>query len=265
MRKPRGIITEFTAEARKRLRLSLMSVDWTAVDSYWVCLTYHRRWGEDWREWKRDLHAFKRALDRHYPVVGGYWRLEMQRRGAPHFHLILCYSPGEAPRQDVFRVWVAETWARVIGEQGNAAHRAFGTLTVRADRNSDGDMGAMVSYLAGSRGLGEVTKGRQDMESVDGSGRHWGHWGHLPVTEIATVELTNEGYGEFARRVAATGRGWLADNLSGAWQGFVMIGSGRRMYAELLDDLPGGVRIVSGFGSEGSSEESVAPQAQWRR
>lgn len=238
----RGEITGFSASSRRRLRLSLMGVEWGLVDSYWVTLTYHRVWGAEWQEWKRDLRAFHKALDRRFPTLGDYWRLEFQRRGAPHFHLVLAYGLGEGPGLDILRDWVSRTWARIIGEECNRAHLSFGTCTVHVDRSADEHLGALLGYM-----VKEMCKVRQS-GGRSGTGRHWGQRGELPTRVLAEVDLTDEGYAELASRVAATGFGWLADNLSGAWPGFVVLGSGRSMLDGLLDGLPGGVRFVGGEG-----------------
>jgi hypothetical protein len=55
-----------------------------------ITLTYHNDWPEDPARWKDHLDAFRKRLERRYGKFSALWRLEYQRRGAPHFHL-LCF------------------------------------------------------------------------------------------------------------------------------------------------------------------------------
>ncbi len=66
------------------------SIDYTAAPlPYFVTLTYHNTWPEDPRAWKEQLKSLKKRMERLYRGVTLIWRLEYQKRGAPHFHLLL--------------------------------------------------------------------------------------------------------------------------------------------------------------------------------
>jgi hypothetical protein len=72
------------------------------------------------------LVKFRKRLDRKFPGVSAIWRLEPQRRGAPHFHLILRgdnnrlkhYLTGEKLRR--FREWVRVNWTEIADPYGRA-------------------------------------------------------------------------------------------------------------------------------------------------
>lgn len=235
----RGIVRGFSADSRRRLRIRLMEVPWDELDSYWVTLTYHQRWGEDWQSWKADLRRFRKRLQRAWAPIGGFWRFEFQRRGAPHFHLVISWGRSGGPDRAVFRAWVRAAWSAVTGESENRAHLAHGTQTVKVDRTDKGHLGKLMGYL-----VKEMSKTKQ--AEGQPTGRQWGRFGDLPARTIAEVELTDEGYCELARRVADQGKGWFADSLSGKWSGFVCLGDGRSQLDDLLADLPGGVVFVGG-------------------
>lgn len=74
------------------------------------------------RDWKRHLDVWLHRLKRRFPAAWGVWRLEPQRRGAPHYHLLLWGLPGGCSD------WVARSWWEVVGS-GEASHLRAGTRT----------------------------------------------------------------------------------------------------------------------------------------
>ena len=258
----RGKVSGFSVASRRRLRLALMGIDWPHVSALWVTLTYPKAWPADWQVSKAHLRAFLEAVRRNYPTTGLIWRLEQQRRGAPHYHMVLGYPLGAAPDARAFEAWAAGTWLRIVGATGRerAKHAVYGTRVVAVERHGRGDLGALMSYLTK-----ELCKVKQNREESGGTGRQWGIRGHFPTRIIGEVELSDAGYTELARRVAESSVGWMHEALSGRWSGFTFFGDGEAFWETMLRDLPGGVRIVSGFGIEGSPEDVGAPQAHWRR
>lgn len=87
----RGNVQAFSARSRSRLLQSFAQTDFRGFEgrSLFVTLTYHHEWGEVGCEWKADLKEWERRIRRKYPHVLTWWRLELQRRGAPHFHCLV--------------------------------------------------------------------------------------------------------------------------------------------------------------------------------
>jgi hypothetical protein len=109
----RGRVTEFTPASRGRLFDFLQCVDREAVIAenglpLFMTLTYPREWSPDCRRWKSDLDNFLYRLERRYPGVAAVWRLEFQKRGAPHFHLLVFYVRSVPWR------WLRGAWAQVV-------------------------------------------------------------------------------------------------------------------------------------------------------
>lgn len=103
----RGKVQAFSARSRSRL---LQSFAKTQMGSYgdtalFITLTYHHEWGEVPCLWKDDLEEWFRRVKRQYPHAWGYWRLEFQFRGAPHYHLLLFNVP-ESAKADLKRHWL---------------------------------------------------------------------------------------------------------------------------------------------------------------
>lgn len=87
----RAEITEFSRQSRKRLMQLFASVAETAVrdSAVFIGLTYHRDWPDTPAGCRAQLRAFLKSLRRKYPETAVIWRLEFQRRGAPHYHLLV--------------------------------------------------------------------------------------------------------------------------------------------------------------------------------
>jgi len=83
----RGNVKGFSRWSRRRLMAVLGSIE---VSKYglpiFVSNTYHHQWER--RNFKRDLKVFFQRIKRLYPSIDYLWRAELQKRRAPHFHVI---------------------------------------------------------------------------------------------------------------------------------------------------------------------------------
>lgn len=207
----RGKIVGFSRAARRRLTDRLMRVPWADIvqpdkhakeaRAYLVTLTYPKEFPQSPGVYKAHLDNFHRALSYvKQNRYGAIWRLELQKRGAPHYHILLTFdSPVDRHR---LSVWVKRTWYRVVGS-GDVKHRAWGS-DVRPLYTPAGARFALMRYLI--KYLGKpVTEGTE-------IGRCWGEWGTLAtVVRCAVVFATYESWVEFVRRV----RKW------GKWSGYL--------------------------------------------
>lgn len=99
--KRRGNVTRFSDASRKRLmRLTARLEKQSAC---FLTLTYPRRFPPPMIA-KEHRRAFLMRLYRRYPKCSALWRIEPQKRGAPHFHLILFNFP-YTPWEDIQRWW----------------------------------------------------------------------------------------------------------------------------------------------------------------
>lgn len=109
----RGSISGFSASSRRRLLRLLSTVRTSALPpARFVTLTWHRVPPD----WLHDARAFLQYIRRR----GGLylWRLEAQRRGAPHYHLIVWCADWDSAD-------AAATWNR-IAAHGSEAHAEHG-------------------------------------------------------------------------------------------------------------------------------------------
>lgn len=157
----RGKVREFSRKSRKRL-LDLTSTLRRDDLPILVTLTYPGEFSGDSKVWKRDLDAFAKRLERSdWGPSYFVWKLEPQKRGAPHFHLLL-WGIKASPS---FREWLSQTWFEVVGS-GDPRHLRAGTNAewVRSHRG-------VMRYA--SKYLGKVIPGRE-VEGWDRPGRFWG-------------------------------------------------------------------------------------------
>jgi hypothetical protein len=200
----------FSENSRRRLIQKMAQWNLNDLYGYFITLTYPCVYAEDWRIWKRDLDTLFKRMERKYPkLVGSCWRVEFQRRGAPHFHLIaVC---GEACENLVlFRIQIAEMWAEIVAE---------------GYRISGGDMAAYAAEQEKHRRAGtgiEAVQGRKQLMAYvskylakvdqvnvpDGWGRNWGFRNLNGQLDFSPVEIVEIDYCE-AKQLKRYIRRWL--------------------------------------------------------
>lgn len=155
----RGKIQTFSDRSRIRLLRKIQQV--SRLDSpLFVTLTYADWDDSDSRGWKVNLQRFLRGLRIRFLDACGFWRLEFQSRGAPHFHLALWFD--DPPALPDFEAWASERWIETIGDRRFKTQKhACKVEFARSARN-------VMLYLAGHA----VKKG-QVREGLE-AGRYWG-------------------------------------------------------------------------------------------
>jgi hypothetical protein len=99
----RGVITEFSKKARKHMLETVSRMDWTKQRATFITLTYHEA-VPDAHVCKNHLRALLKRFYREYGQLAVLWRLELQKRGAWHFHLIIWGMP-YLPKDDLLTDW----------------------------------------------------------------------------------------------------------------------------------------------------------------
>lgn len=130
VRAKRGKITKFTAASRRRLMDKLNRLDWSSPVAF-CTTTYGQVWPSP-AVFKNHVRVFGQRLQRiglrivdeaeylsemwqgEYNL-SGIWKMEPQKRGAPHAHFFIFGLPGMS--QEQLRWLIAWTWALVVGEQ----------------------------------------------------------------------------------------------------------------------------------------------------
>jgi hypothetical protein len=191
----RGVVTEFSRESRCRLLRHAARLDLEFRAKYFITLTWDG-WRDkiDREEVCRARRAFLARLDRRKDIAGYLWRLEYQKRGAAHFHLLVWGQAGLAPMDSA---WMAPAWHAVTKSE-QFAHLVYGVNV-----QDVGEHGKLVAYVAKyAAKSGTVPEWHR--------GRLWGCRGEQP-TEGLVLSLP-KGVPELVRRVALQ---WLGKEWAG--------------------------------------------------
>lgn len=151
-----------------------------------LTLTYPGCFPHDSKTWKRDLDVFWKRVTRVYPGASAEWKLEPQKRGAPHYHLLVYGIPYGRKVIEFLSV----IWYEVVGS-GDKRHLWAGTRLewIRSRRG--------IKSYAGKRYMGKELSSdhlQRLSESVRGwakPGRFWGVLGrvNLPVGDRVVSEV----------------------------------------------------------------------------
>jgi hypothetical protein len=161
--KPRGRVKEFSADAMRRLKSKVAKLERDELaKALVVTLTYPGEFPDpdDFKIYKKHLHTCEMALVRKWPECSGIWKLEFQKRGAAHYHLIVC-GLGDLELETV-RTWFRETWYR-IAHNGDKHGGIAGTQVDRIK-----SVGGALCYLAKYLSKGDQTR------PGNFTGRYWG-------------------------------------------------------------------------------------------
>ena len=112
----RGVVEEFSKASQLRLLRLVNSFDQGRVDVghfRFVTLTYPREFPAA-RASKKDLDTMLKRFERAWGHRGMIWKLEPQRRGAPHYHLLVLMGSQDTGMAEL--TWWAGNWCEVIGE-----------------------------------------------------------------------------------------------------------------------------------------------------
>ena len=157
----RGEVNGFSKASRRRMQRSIEALDrgkLTTKRPLEAGLTYPaENWSRDPKRWKRDLDNFCKRMKRRYPKAFFWWRLELQERGAPHFHLLV-FNVHRIPHE-----WLRQAWYEIVG-LNDPDHRKAGTHVERV-RNWHQTR----SYIGKYMGKVDI-----QMEGATGFGRVWG-------------------------------------------------------------------------------------------
>lgn len=154
-----------------------------------MTLTYPSEFPDCPETWKAHLEAFRTWMVRHHPGASAVWKLEPQKRMAPHFHLLVWgvdFIPADV---------LAAVWYRIVGS-GDPRHLLAGTEVRRVYSPNGVKAYAAKAYMG------------KEFDGFKGVGRFWGVMNKrcLPMGRKESVSV--DVY--IALIVARTGRRWMA-------------------------------------------------------
>lgn len=219
----RGRVSGYSRASRRRCLRLFASLNRHEVElPLFVTLTYPAAFPADPRRWKRDLDVMLKRVLRRWPAAAIVWKLEPQKRGAPHFHLAV-FGVGF-----IERGWLSAAWYEVVGS-GDPKHLQAGTQVERV-KNWRGVMAYAAKYIG------------KEVAAVDWPeyvGRWWGVAGRANLPELWYHQRLGRGPWFAFRRVLYR---YLKQ------KGVIMRHSMRRGVTVFLDSEVG-FRLVSYYGS----------------
>ncbi|MGH1488203.1 MAG: rolling circle replication-associated protein [Acidimicrobiales bacterium] len=185
-------ITEFSRKSRTRLIRRCLSIPWGEYVEpderiHVVTLTAPADYLAVFKDHKDGYKALRSFQDRLRYATGrkarGFWKLEFQRRGAPHWHLILItprYIDGQRLTQ-----WLSQAWYEAVGS-GVESHLRAGTNVDIEQSLQASDALRLALYFAGYSTRKDKEYQHQVPEEgwVDengSTGRFWGYFGVKPA------------------------------------------------------------------------------------
>ncbi len=175
---------------------------------------------------RRLVDAWRKRFERDWGVpLVGIWKREFQRRGAPHWHILMVPPTGTLDGGETFAAWLSRSWSEVVGHpdpEERALHRLAGTGIDYAQGARALDPRRLGAYFA-KHGLAAVKEyqneapwawvhepgcedGSCDGCADEGIGRFWGYW--RLGRRIAGVEVAEDRYAAGRR----TARRWADAN-----------------------------------------------------
>jgi hypothetical protein len=176
----------FSRASRLRMIKTVASLgDATPI---FVTLTYGKTWSENPKDWKRHLNHFLTSLKYHYPQVSAIWKLEPQRRGAPHYHLLIYHGR-------IDKNWLAINWAKATKDT-STDHINAGTRVEKL-RSARGAAYYCSKYMT-------KASTKELPEYWSRAGRWWGIYNKkalpvAPIKSVAVSELAMRSMLEFIR------------------------------------------------------------------
>ncbi|BAX96090.1 hypothetical protein MSTE_00755 [Mycobacteroides stephanolepidis] len=206
-----GTITKWSRKSRSAMCRTFAELDYTPlVESgripAMITFTYPGDWetvAPDGASVKRHMVLWRKRFHREYGEPPRYiWKLEFQRRGAPHIHLWMTppLSPGKTRLP--FASWLSETWADIVDhpdDEQKIRHRLAGTAIDILSGLRACDPKRLAIYF--TKHSSPNTQGDKEYQHIvpeawqhpgKGPGRFWGIYGLRKAT--AAVEIAQDTY-----------------------------------------------------------------------
>jgi hypothetical protein len=204
---PTREITHWSRKSRANMHKAFRELDMSRImvphrPPALVTLTYPGPWevvAPTGKAAKEHLRTFRRLyLYAWGESCTGFWKMEFQGRGAPHFHILMCPPQGKAKRGTgsglTFTRWLSLVWAKVVDHPDPVHYRRHinaGTGVDFAEGLRARDPQRAATYFAkhGDYAGKEYQHVVPDLWRSPGAGpgRFWGYWTMERVPQAVDV------------------------------------------------------------------------------
>lgn len=222
----RDAIVEYSMKSRKRFFEKLLTIDWEAIPTETIkeiTLTYPAIYPKDGEVLKSHLHAYSKRVKRFCRDFGGVsfiWKMEFQKRGAPHYHLIIV-TAREIPIE-VLRKWALESWSDLVSkwikkqedyteeEMENAIelHKKAGIEADGVRKSKQGLISYLVWYIHKGSYKGKAKEYQHEVpKEYQNVGRWWGIYGKksgILKFKKKIARITEDQFEEYKNRILKT-------------------------------------------------------------
>jgi len=203
-------LSEWSTQSRRNMVRNFLACEWGSVEGEPVMITLTYATSQlDGRACRQHLSTFRRAWTHKWGHPIGAWKLEFQRSGVPHWHLVLYVqthlpSAGQNSTSTLWidargntltgwkyenagpsqaHSWVQHTWQRIVGPE---------TKIVDFDpwRGARDDW---AWYFGGYARKKSKEYQNHAPDNSSGWGRRWGIWGIRPQWQVAKISV-RQGY-----------------------------------------------------------------------
>lgn len=185
----RGIITNFSERSRHRMQklIAMLEVDKLDYPTF-NTLTFHNLNAISATKSKYYLAQYCKKIKRLYPNAAWIWRMEYQKRGTIHFHLILFLSTKEKINLNEYQKnQLISFWHSVTCEESKH-HLIYGCNFTKIK-----DFKHLLLY---------VSKYACKIDSTfqtKSDGRHWGKSQNLPIRPFTVLQVSQKTETQFRR------------------------------------------------------------------
>jgi len=214
----RGDVTVFSKQSRLRLLRLLAEISPPAVKGFRhrvSFLTLTTQAHHHPRQFKKYLQVFFKRMGRKAPRLSMIWRMEYQKRGAPHVHCIVYNAPY------IDKLWIQEAWGEIVGQDRPFTRvesvRSYKHLVNYASKYAAKVESCgfnIVTYL--TEGVGVAVYASKS------AGRVWGVYNRecLPFAEKKTAKVPLDGSWWMLRRYCCKFYPWVWENGEGGFTVF---------------------------------------------
>jgi hypothetical protein len=193
-------IQKFSRNARKNMINKLSKLNISAYNQIFLAtFTYHDKFPTTRKEQKADLDRLQKKMKAANNSLDYFWRIELQKRGAPHFHYLLCLkNSNKVFTESEMLAHLIHLWRSVLGTWDKSMQ--FYSVHCKDLKNVRSSLAYMSKYIA------------KEDESLDSQifGRRWGTSEKINLSPFKTTRHTKD----FIRALRYTIHKYLASKLT---------------------------------------------------